>query len=145
MNFSSTLLLKPYLSYPRLFLLIRHSASLTLILFFVMLSLISYLPSSSLHLTLLLILYLPSKIFPRLSQFESCILPIFHRCILFFAAWKLSTSLFNVFCLLSPLPLWSYLDACHMSATKNLPSPLLIREWCSTYPTLGHNLIFVTC
>jgi hypothetical protein len=51
--------LEPYLSYPKLFPLLRHFV--TLILSFVMLFWISSLPLSSLHSTLLLILYLPSK------------------------------------------------------------------------------------
>ena len=48
--FTSTLLLEPYLSYPWLFPLHCHSTSLSLIRSFVMLSLISSLPLSSLHI-----------------------------------------------------------------------------------------------
>jgi hypothetical protein len=61
----------------------------------VMLLLISSLPLSSLHLTLLLILYLPSKIFSCPSQFESCILPIF-----FDVSYSLLLANFQLHCLM---------------------------------------------
>jgi hypothetical protein len=127
-TFTSTLLMEPYLSYPWLFPLLCHSASLTLILSFVMLSLISPLPLSSLHLTQLLILYLPFKFSSFPSQSGSYILPIFPLVVsssLSLASSQLHPLL--CFCLVLPLPFPSLdhtlvVTLCLLSKISNLLS-----------------------
>jgi hypothetical protein len=126
--FTSTLLLEPYLSYPWLFPLHCHSTSLSLIRSFVMLSLISSLPLSSLHITLLLIVYPPyKKNHPFSISNQELYFTHFPLYLSYSLPHELSTPSFNVFCLLSSLPLWSYLDVVICVPLKPPFSPLISR------------------